>query len=118
MNAKLKNTVESEADELFSMVNLSPRLTGLPMTVWASPRGQARHAARIKVNLAHGRRMTIHDAVVVTIRPSPQDLSGQLPPADLQAVSAWIRLNEDALVDYWEFRLDTDELLQRLQRLP
>ena len=118
MSAKLKNTIESEADELFSMVNLSPRLTGLPMTVWVSPRGQARHDVRIKVNRAHGRRMTIHDAAVVTVRPSPQDLSGQLSPADLQAVSAWIRLNEAVLVSYWEFRVDTDELLQRLQRLP
>jgi len=118
MRAKLKNPAENEPDELFSMVNLSPRLTGLPMTVWVSPRGQARHDVRIKVNLAHGRRMTIHDAAVVTVRPSPQDLSGQLPPADLQAVSAWIRLNEAALVDYWEFRIDTDELLQCLRPLP
>jgi hypothetical protein len=54
----------------------------------------------------------------VTVRPSPQDLSGNLSPADLQAVGAWIQLNEVVLVDYWEFRLDTDELLQRLQRLP
>jgi hypothetical protein len=118
MSAKLKNTVESEADELFSMVNLSPRLTGLPMTVWVSPRGQARHDVRIKVNLTHGRRMTIHDAAVVTVRPCPQDLSGNLSPADLQAVSAWIRLNEAVLVENWEFRVDTDELLQRLQRWP
>jgi len=118
MSTTLKNTVESEADELFAMVNLSPRLTGLPMTVWVSPRGQARHDVRIKVNLTHGRRMTIHDAAVVTVRPSPQDLSGQLPPADLQAVGAWIRANEAALVDYWEFLIDTDELLQRLHRLP
>jgi hypothetical protein len=118
LRAKLKNTAENEADELFSMVNLSPRLTGLTMTVWVSPRGQARHDVRIKVNLAHGRRMTIHDAAVVTVRPSPQDLSGQLPPPDLHAVSAWIRLNEAALVDYWEFRIDTDELLQRLRPLP
>jgi hypothetical protein len=29
----------SEADELYEMVNLVPRLTGLPMTVWAEPRG-------------------------------------------------------------------------------
>ena len=118
MSAKPRNTAESEADELFSMVNLSPRLTGLPMTVWVSPRGQARHDVRIKVNLSHGRRMTIQGTAVVTVRPSPQDLSGQLSPVDLQAVSAWIRLNEAVVVDYWEFRVDTDELLRRLQRLP
>ena len=29
-----------------------------------------------------------------------------------------IRLNEPVLVDCWEFRVDTDELLRRLQQLP
>jgi hypothetical protein len=33
----------SEAEAPYEMVNLVPRMTGLPMTVWASPRGQARH---------------------------------------------------------------------------
>jgi hypothetical protein len=49
----------SEADELYEMVNLVPRLTGLPMTVWASPRGAARHDVRIKVNRTHGRQMVM-----------------------------------------------------------
>ena len=38
----------------FVMANLSPRMTGLPMTVWVSPRGNARHDVRIKVNTTHG----------------------------------------------------------------
>jgi len=31
-------------DDLFAMINLYPQSTGLSMTVWASPRGNARHA--------------------------------------------------------------------------
>ena len=46
-------------DELFEMVNLVPRLTGLPMTIWVSPRGNARHGPRIKVNMTHGRRQRL-----------------------------------------------------------
>jgi hypothetical protein len=34
---------EPESDELFEMANLFPRTTGLPMTVWVSPRGNTRH---------------------------------------------------------------------------
>lgn len=30
-------------DDLWEMVNLVPRLTRLPMTVWAWPKGSARH---------------------------------------------------------------------------
>jgi hypothetical protein len=52
-------------DELFLMVNLYPARTGLPMTVWAGPRGKARHAARIKVNMAHGNRMDLDNTAVV-----------------------------------------------------
>ncbi len=36
------------------MANLYPRTTGLPMTVWVGPRGNARHDVRIKVNMTHG----------------------------------------------------------------
>lgn len=38
-------------------------------------------------------------------------------PADMRAVSEWTRLNEAALVDYWDFTIDTDEFLPRLQPL-
>ena len=38
---------EVEAEDLFEMANLFPVTTGLPMTVWVSPRGNARHDVRI-----------------------------------------------------------------------
>lgn len=44
----------AEEDDLFEMANLFPRTTGLPMTVWVSPHGNARHDVRVKVNMAHG----------------------------------------------------------------
>jgi hypothetical protein len=41
-------------DGLYEMVNLPPRLTGLPMTVWARPHGNAQYDVSIKVNMAPG----------------------------------------------------------------
>ncbi len=38
---------EPDGDELFEMANLYPDTTGLPMTVWVSPRGNARHDIRV-----------------------------------------------------------------------
>jgi hypothetical protein len=107
----------TKAEAPYEMVNLVPRMTGLPMTIWASPRGQARHDVRIKVNPTHGRQMIIRDAISVAVRPTPRVVSGTLSTADRQAVFQWIAMNEEALVDYWEFRTDTDELLQRLKPL-
>jgi hypothetical protein len=107
----------TKAEVPYEMVNLVPRMTGLPMTIWASPRGQARHDLRIKVNPTHGRQMVIRDAVTVAVRPAPRVVGGTLSPADRQAILQWIAINEEALVDYWEFQIDTDEFLQRLTPL-
>jgi hypothetical protein len=41
-----------------------------------------------------------------------------LSAADMQAVSEWIRLNEAALVAYWEYQISTAGLMQQLRRLP
>jgi hypothetical protein len=105
-----------DEDDLYEMANLFPRTTGLPMTVWVSPRGPARHAARIKVSLSPG-RMDIGNSAVVGIRPRPRLIEGRLPPAELELVSQWIRLNEAALIDYWNESIDSVELGGRLQKI-
>lgn len=109
---------EIDEDELFLMVNLSPRLTGLPMTVWVRPESGLPHDVRIKVTMTHGRSMSISNTAVVAVRPVPRLITGHLSPSDLAQVSDWIKLNEAAIVDYWNFSIDTDEFLARLQKLP
>ena len=109
---------EPESDELFEMANLFPRTTGLPMTVWVSPRGNARHDVRVKVNMTHGNQMTVSNTAVVGVRPAPHLIAGQLSPDDRQAVFEWVALNADALVEYWEGRIDTIQLGQALRPIP
>ena len=109
----------SETDEdPYAMANLPPRLTGLPMVVWVSERGNAPHDVRVKVCRVHGERMQWNNTASVAVRPTPHLAAGQLSPADLALVSEWIRLNEPVILDYWEDRIFTDELLARLRRLP
>jgi hypothetical protein len=109
---------EPETDDLFEMANLFPRTTGLPMTVWVSPRGNARHDVRVKVNITHGDQMNIANTAVVGARPSPHLITGHLSADDQQAVFEWVSLNTDAIVEYWDGRIDTIELGQLLKRLP
>ena len=104
--------------DLFTMTNLYPRRTGLPMTVWVSPRGHARYAARIKVNMTHGARMTIGNTAVVRLKPTPRVIAGQLSREDEAAVFRWIALNEQALLDHWNGRIDGGDLIERLCPLP
>ncbi len=108
---------EPDTDELFEMANLFPRTTGLPMTVWVSPRGNARHDVRVKVNMTHGNQMTVSNTAVVGVRPTPHVIAGQLSAEDQRAVFEWVSLNADALLAYWEGRIDTVQLAQALKRL-
>jgi hypothetical protein len=106
------------SDELYEMANLYPRTTGLPMTVWVGPRGNARHDVRIKVNLTHGNQMNIDNTAVVGVRPAPHLVAGRLSSDDERLVFEWIRLNVDTIIAYWDGNFDTAELIQNLNSLP
>ena len=110
--------VESDPRDLFEMANLYPDTTGLPMTVWVSPRGDARHDVRVKVNMAHGNQMSIANTAVVSVRPTPRVIAGQLSPANAPAVFQWVVLNTDVLVAYWDGQIDTARMIQGLKPLP
>jgi hypothetical protein len=114
---KTREPSAAESDELYEMANLYPRTTGLPMTVWVGPRGNARHDVRVKVNMTHGNQMNIDNTAVVGVRPSPHLIAGQLSSDDERAVATWITLNTDAIFAYWNGDIDTLELVQTLKPL-
>ena len=103
--------------DFFLMANLRPKTTGLPMVVWVSERGNARHDIRVKVALRHGDRIDPSHTAVFGVRPTPGLISGYLSASDQHAVSNWITLNEAAIIEYWDGMIDTGELLERLKRV-
>ena len=109
---------ETETEDLFEMANLFPATTGLPMTVWVSPRGGARHDVRVKVNMTHGNQMNAANTAVVGVRPAPRVIAGHLATDDERAVFQWVSLNEPALVAYWDGQIDTIQLGHMLKPLP
>ncbi len=115
---KTQETSAAETDELFEMANLYPRTTGLPMTVWVGPRGNARHDVRVKINMTHGNQMNIDNTAVMGVRPSPHLIAGQLSSDDERAVAAWVTLNEAAIIAYWDGDIDTVQLAGLLKPLP
>jgi hypothetical protein len=66
--------------DIFETANLYPETTGLPMTVWVSPRGMARDV-RVKVNMTRGNQVNIANTAVVGVRPKPRVMTGRLWPA-------------------------------------
>src|SRR5262249_13054962 len=103
--------------DYFLTANLRPKTTGLPMVVWVSERGNARHDVRVKVALRHGDRIDPLRTAVFGVRRTPGLISGYLSVADQRAVSNWIKLNEAAIVEYWDGMIDTGELLGRLEHV-
>jgi hypothetical protein len=73
-------------DERFTMVNLRGRSTGLPMNLWLGPRGHARHAARIKVQMNHNERFDFENLAVVNLGNPPRVVEGHLSADDLEKV--------------------------------
>ena len=116
-DVKTSETNAVDNDELFEMANLFPRTTGLPMTIWVSPRGSARHDVRVKVNMTHGNQMNIDNTAIVAVRPAPRVITGRLSPDDERAVATWITLNAVPIIAYWDGDIDTLELIQALKRL-
>ena len=110
-NVMPEAAAETETEDLFEMANLYPDTTGLPMTVWVSPRGNARHDVRVKVNMTHGNQMNIANTAAVGVRPAPHMITGLLSPVDAQAVFQWVAMNTDILVEYWDGRIDTARMI-------
>jgi hypothetical protein len=108
----------AEVELLSEMVSYRKNVTGIDNTVFISPKGQTQHAPRIKVaidppdglNPSGGAvSIAIHDGSVVA--------GGNVAPALLRQLQQFIDANRPALLDYWEYRIDTDELRQRLRKI-
>jgi hypothetical protein len=119
LEAAMKTVEENQTnqEDLYELANLYPRDTGLPMTIWVSPKGNARHDVRIKVCLSPGDRMDAANTAVVGVRPQPRVIAGQLPAQDFAAVGKWITLNTAALVGYWDGHLSTVEFAAKIQKV-
>jgi hypothetical protein len=105
-------------DELFTMINLRGRHTGLPMNIWMGPRGRARHAARIKAQMDHREQFDLGNLAVVSLDATPQLIEGDLSADDLELVRRYIALNRRAILDHWDGKTDGVELVGALRPLP
>jgi hypothetical protein len=110
----------AEEEQLEHMLAYRKNVTGVDNTVFISPKVHARHAARVTVAInppdtvspaGETISVSIHDGAVVAGN------AGSVTATLLEQVRRFIALNKDALIDYWEERIDTDELRQRLRSI-
>jgi hypothetical protein len=105
----------AEADEeAQDMVSLRSEKTGVENTIFVSTKGYARHAPRIKIAVdpphtfdatSKSASMTIHDC----------SIRGEyVAPHIAEQAKQFIDRNREALLDYWECKIDTAQLIERL----
>ena len=108
---------DPEIDEAEDMVSLRKDRTGVDNTVFVSTKGYARHAPRIKIAIdppdslnpaAKTASMAIHDYSIA---------GAHIPPHLVEQAKRFIERNRAALLDYWDNKIDTPELIERLRAI-
>ena len=105
----------AEEELLEHMGSFRKDRTGVDNTIWVSPRGRSRHAACIKVAIDPPDSL---DPTSVTAFVSIHDgsvVAGDVPRRVLRQVQKFVKLNRDVLTDFWDMRIDTHQLDQRLK---
>lgn len=97
------------------MVSLRSEKTGVENTVFVSTKGYAEHAPRIKIAVgpphtfnatSKSASMAIHD----------YSIRGEfVAPHIVEQAKRFIDLNREVLPDYWDFKIDTAQLIERLK---
>ena len=105
----------AEEELLEEMVAYRKNVTGIDNTIFISPKGNTRHGPRIKIAIdppdsvdprGETASIAIADGVVA---------AGDVPRRLLDQARQFIALNRDVLLDYWDYKIDTDQLRQRLK---
>jgi hypothetical protein len=104
-----------------AMANLSNQSTGLGnIRLWISPQF-AGHQPRLKVSNIRGRSpLSYRDGFSLSIRSPIKLLVGEprgFSTKEMSSIYTWITLNEKVLIDYWDFKLDDEDLPNLLKPL-
>jgi hypothetical protein len=108
---------EGEIDEAEDMVSLRKVRTGVDNTAFVSTKGYARHAPCVKIAIdppdslnaaARTASMSIHDYSIA---------GTHMPPHLVKQVKRFIERNRASLLDYWDNKIDTAELIERLRSI-
>jgi hypothetical protein len=115
--AKIVGLADKLAEEelLEERVSYRKNVTGVDNTIFISPRGMTRHAPRIKLAINPPDALNPQSETAAIAIADGTVVAGDVPPHLLEQARRFINANRDVLVDYWEYRIDTDMLQKRLK---
>ena len=107
----------AEQELLEETLSYRKDVTGVDNTVFIPPKGSTRHAARIKLAIESPHTVDPRGKTAVIAIADGAIVAGDVPPQLLEQVRQFIEANREVLLDYWEDRIDTEALRQRLRRV-
>jgi len=109
---------QADEEELQDLASLEKESTDVDNTIFVSTKGHARQAARIEIAVdppdslnaaAKTASMAIHDFSIT---------GAYVPPHIVEQAKRFIELNRELLLDYWEAKIGTKEMINRLKVPP
>ena len=107
----------AEEELLEEMVTYRKNVTGIDNTIFISPKGNTRHAPRIKIAVDPPDSVDPRSETASIAIADGAVAAGEIAPRLLDQARRFITLNRDVLLDYWDYKIDTDELRQRLKSI-
>lgn len=104
---------------LSEMANVRPAKTGLSMVVYISTKFEVPHGPRLKVCKKHGDKF-IGDTFSITISDEPRIIGKtgkEISAEDIIKVKKFIFLNKKTLLDYWDLKIDTADMIMSMKKI-
>lgn len=123
---ELLQTVYTD-EMLLEMANISQNTTGLDVIIWVqtnNTQSPGKHnLPRIKFQNNTSTKIQINELIPISISDNPEillknnDLNKiKISQAQINEVKQWIVKNQEILIDYWQEKITTDELFQKLKK--
>ena len=107
----------AEEELLEEMVSCRKDVTGVENTVFISPKGHTCNPARIKLAIDPPLSIDPRSKTATLAIADGTVMAGEAPTWLVDQARKFIDANRDALLDYWEYRIDTEELRRRLKAI-
>ena len=111
---------------LLGMATISQNTTGLDVIIWVqtnNTQSTGKHnLPRIKFQNNTATKIQINELIPISISDNPKillknnDLNKiKISQTQINGIKQWIMKNKEILIDYWEEKITTDELFQKLK---
>jgi hypothetical protein len=105
----------AEEELLEEMVSYRKNVTGVDNTIFISPKGNTRHAAQVKVAIDPSDSIDPRSKTASVAIADGTVVAGDIPAPLLEQVQRFIAANRAVLLEYWEYRIDTEALRRQLK---